>query len=390
MKAAAALLSLAFLAPILGCSGSGSSGPNQPAPGKLTLLVGSDSNLDFSQIVLGMDKVEVSPDGSNWSAFTSTGITFDLEALQGGNEAAVAPPTSLPPGNYQVRITWATKNYQSPIQIPAYVVYPGNAGSPLALPVQTIASGTVSIASGQSVTSVLMLDAGNSVQSLIGASSTTFQFLPAPVLFDGSASGAISGTVSASGSGLAGQEVLAEVVDGSGRASILRRAFTDAQGRFVLDALPVSSGGTALYYYLVCMPFDGASTALPALARAAGTVTGGTLLPGQDFAFNPANATGPGGLALTVQPPSGAGDLTLGDLRQTLSLGSYSQYLIVRSNVMGVGSSQDTYAFSGLPGGFYGANATRYLAGGGVTTKAAPSGVIVNPGATTPVSLSFP
>lgn len=396
MKPVSALFTASMLATLLACSGSGSgSGSTSQSPhGNLTLLVGSDSNPDFSQIVVGMDKVELSADGTNWSPLTTTGLTFDLEALQGGNEITVAPIASLPPGNYQIRVTWATKNYQSQIQVPAYVVYPGNAGTPLALPVTSAVQGSVAVTNGGNATAILMLDAGNSVQPLVGSSSTAFQFLPAPVLFDTATAGAIHGTVSASGSGLGDQEVFAEVVDGAGRPSILRRATTDANGNFELDALPVSSGGIPLSYFLVCMPYDGASTAYPALGLSVGTLSGGALLSGQNLSFNPADATGPGNLALTVQPHSAPGDLTLGDLRQTVSLGNFAQYLIVRSDVMGVGSSQDGYTFAGLPSsganGLYGANVTRYLAAGGVQTKAAPSGVAVNPGATTTVNLTIP
>jgi hypothetical protein len=73
------------------------------------------------------------------------------------------------------------------------------------------------------------------------------------------------------------------------------------------------------------------------------------------------------------------------DLRETLTFGSLTQYVIIRSHGTTIGTTQDTYGFAGLGTGSYGVVASR-----GAAVVSTPSQILVNPGDAATATLSFP
>lgn len=372
----------------LGCGGGSSS--TGPANGAVSLALGADSTSDWSQVVMGVEEVDASTDGAHWSAIATPRRTFDLQKLEGGSPLTLASGASLAPGTYRFRIQWATTNYDNGVFLPAYAYPAGSAtGQALAMPVSTILPGSVQIGAGQAVSLLAMLDTASAVQTFQGT-STQVVFQPTPGLFDSTCC-AITGTlVDEGGQPLAGAEVFAEIIDGTGTPHLMRRALTKSDGTYRLDGLPASLSGVQAAYYLVAMPGAGAGASHPAVAVGPVLATPGGQIAASKLAAAAAVTSGELDAAFTPETPSGQG--TFVDLRQSVNVGSSSPFLIVRANAVGtVVSSGDTYAFQDLPPGSYGVNALRFIPGGAATSSVtSPSLVVVNSGATTTVNLAFP
>ncbi|HEX9082465.1 MAG TPA: hypothetical protein VF768_09300, partial [Holophagaceae bacterium] len=166
-------------------------------------------------------------------------------------------------------------------------------------------------------------------------------------------------------------------------ATIQRRAFTDANGQYFLEALPTSA-----LYFVVSQPGNttayGAKASDPVSALSPTTYTA-------DLSFSGAQTSG--ALTLTITQASLPSEGTWGELRQNIPTGvSGTQFLIIRSQTAATGVSQDQVGFTGVaPGiGIYGVTAERSTSGGTPVTKAAGSLVTVSSGATTQVSISYP
>lgn len=374
------LLGGSLLALGLACGGGGSNGPSGSSSfPKLTVILGSNSDPELTQAVMGVEKVEISADGANWTSLGTPKATYDLMALQGGHEATLINEAPVAAGTYIFRITWATTNYADGTRLAAYVE---PAGMGLIMPTTTTFSGSVTLPSSGSSTARLSLDPSTSILKLQGA-TTTFVLTSAGAATDTAGLATITGTLRSGGTLLAGAEVLAEVVDGLGMPRILQRVFCDNAGKYVLNALPTNLGGLPPIIYVVAMPSNGAQ-AFP--ARCAGSfpmTTPGSVTTGVDMDFSGLGASA--SIALTVTPRTPTGALTVADLRQTLTFGTSSQYLIVRSHATTIGVSQDTYAFNGLGGGNYGVVATR-----GTAVVTTPSQILLNPGQATALTLTLP
>ena len=376
----------ALLFGLVACSGggSGSSGGGTGQAGGLTLDLGADSTADWSQVVMGIQEVDVSLDGTHWTMIAQPKQTFDLLGLQNGGIINLASNVTLDAGTYEVRVIWATVNYADGAKAAAYV-YPlgGGSGSALGMPVSTVSGGTIAVVGGQANPALLMLDTASAVQSFSGA--VTFQ--PSAQLFDVSSCSLSGRIINGSAAAIPGTEVLAELVDGAGTPHVVRRAITDGTGSFRMDGLASSVSGAKPTYFLVAMPAATSSTAYQAGAVGPLQPNAGQTLNAGSLAFSSPVSTGAIGLTLTPQTPSAHG--TFADLRQSITVGSLTQYLIVRADAVATGSSSDTFTFAGLPSSSYGVNATRFVPGGAVTGTAVSGTLIgVNSGATTSVSLA--
>lgn len=372
----AALVSLGLM---LACGG-GDSSHATPAPvGNLTIRLGSDSFPGYSQAVVSLEKVEATTDGTNWVLVGSVKTTVDLMALQNGHSAVVLPATSVRPATYtQFRITWATVNYQSQINQPAYVVPSGGAGQLLAMPATTTVPGPVSVVANGSVTAQVMISGQQAVQL---RAPGTYAFQATGRAFDLAASATITGHAGDGATPLAGVEVFAETVDGTGLATVQRRSFTDASGNFILEGLP-----TGALYFVAAQP-AGISSSYAAAASAPVNATAASAYAA-DLAFSAPQT--PGSLTLTLTPASTSTQGTWGELRQALPTGTAgSQILIVRSQTVATGLTQDQTGFLGLAPGIYGVTAQR-SSSGGVPVSATGSQVQVSAGATATPSISFP
>lgn len=376
---------LVLLAATLACGGGGGDIRWGGAPsGTLTVRLGSDSFPGYDQAVVSVEKLEGTLDGTNWTVLGTVQASCDLLQLQNGNSTVILPATSVPAGTYsRFRITWATKNYANPINLAAYVLPSGaSTGQPLTMPATTVVTGSVTVPAGGSTTAQIMLSGQQAVQARAGASPYTFQ--ATGQAFDTAQVASITGKLVDGTTPLAGVEVYAETVDGTGLATIQRRAFSDLSGNYSLEGLPTGSG-TA--YYVVAQPASttsayGAVASAPVIAATPATAYSANL------AFS--GPTAPGALTLTVTPASTATQGTWGELRQTLITGSVGfQTLIVRSQTASTGLSQDQVYFTGLAPLTYGVAAQRSTAGAAPVMVKDATNRAVSAGATTTTTLSY-
>jgi hypothetical protein len=373
------LASLLSLGLTLACGGGGGSNRTAEARGNLAVRLGADSFPGYDQTVVSVEKVEASVDGATWMPLGNVKSTYDLMALQNGRSAAILPATSVTAATYaQLRITWATVNYQSAINQPAYAIPNGGVGQLLTMPVTTVVSGPITVPANGNVTALIMLNGQQAVQSRAGG---TYTFQATGRAYDQAATARITGLLSQGATALSNAEVLAETVDGSGLATVQRRAFTDASGNYVLEGLPTGS-----LYFVVAQPAS-AIQAYPAVAASPVNATTATAYTA-NLSFGVPLASG--ALTLTITPASTATQGTWGELRQTLATGSAgSQTLIVRSQPMASGLTQDQAGILGLAPGTYGVTAQRSTSGAAPVMKTGTQ-VLVNAGATATSLLTYP
>ncbi|WP_291272484.1 DUF4382 domain-containing protein [Geothrix sp.] len=375
------LVALVSLGLTLACGGGGGGGNRTSPSGTLTLRLGADSFPGFSQAIVSLEKVEASVDGGTWVPLGDIKATFDLLALQGGGSTLVLPAKSVTAATYaQFRLTWATVNYQSVSHVAAYLISSGGIEQSLAMPAATVVSGPVTVPANGNVTAQIMLNGQQMVQSHAGSAST-YTFQATGRAFDMGATARITGHLSAGSTPLTGVEVFAETVDGSGLATLQRRAFTDAAGNYALEALP--AGGL---WFLVAQPV-GSLSAYPAAATSVNATAATSYAA--DLSFSTPQT--PGSLTLTVTPASTATQGTWGELRQTLATGlGGSQVLIVRSQTVATGVAQDQAGFLGLAPGAYGVTAQRSTSGGAPVMKTSATQLLVSAGGTASTVLTYP
>jgi len=365
----------------MACGGGGSNSRPVTPTGNLTLRFGSDSFPGYSQAVVSLEKVEGSTDGANWTFLGNVKATYDLMALQNGHSAVILPATAVTATTYsQFRITWATVNYQSAINQPAYVVPSGGSGQILTMPITTVITGPVTVLANGSTLAQVMLSGQQAVQVRPGP-TTTFQ--PTGNAYDLAAAAKLTGHLGDGATALSGVEVLAQTVDGLDVATLQRRAITDASGNYVLEALPTGAGYT---YYVAAQPSNGT---LAYAARASNPVTAATATTyTADLAFSSPQLSG--ALTLTITPASTATQTTWGELRQTLATGTTgSHHLIVCSQPAATSLVQDQVYFLGLAPGSFGVTSQRSSAGGAPVMKVG-STLSVASGSNVPAALSYP
>jgi len=379
------IASLLILAATLACGGGGDTRWGGGATGTLVVRFGSDSFPGYDQAIVSMEKLEGTTDGATWTPLGSVQASFDLMALQNGHSVVILPATSVPAGTYsQFRITWATRNYANPINLAAYAVPTGAAtGQPMGMPVTLMVPGPVTVPAGGSATAQIMLSGQQAVQARAGTWPYTFQ--ATGQAYDATKMATIAGKLMDGATPLAGVEVYAETLDGTlTTPTIQRRAFTDALGSYVLEALPASSN-TA--FYVVAQPGSSSSAyaavaADPVIVTSAATYTA-------NLAFSGPQA--PGAWTLTITPSSTATQGTWGELRQTLATGTSGfAPLIVRSQTATSGLSQDQVYFTDLAPGLYGVAAKRSTSGSAPVMKVDSTSRAVSAGATTTTTLSYP
>ena len=379
------LATLAFLGLMQACGGGGGSYALASVPkGTLALRFGSDSFPGYDHAYVSLEKVDASPDGSTWYSLGNVQQTLDLMALQNGNSALILPSTSVNAGTYtQFRITWATQTYPNSAFHAAYVYPSGSTLSQiLSMPATTVVGGSVVVASNGSTTAQIMLSGQQAVQSRVSGTSTTYTFQATGGVYDLAASATITGYLAYNATPIAGSEVFAETVDGTGLATLQRRAFSNSSGTFVLEGLPINT-----LYFVASLP-TGTTSAFPAVAATPVNAAAATTYTA-DLAFGA--PVSPGSLTLTITPASAATQGTWGELRQTLLPAGSTTYqsLIVRSQPVVTGLTQDQATFPGLAPGSYGVAAQRSASGATPVLKNGTT-VQVSAGATATAALVYP
>jgi hypothetical protein len=383
--------SLLCLGWMLACGGGG--GGSQPAPptGSLTLRFGSDSfpvPTPYDQVFVSLEKVDGSPDGTNWVSLGNVQATYNLMALQNGNSAVIASAVKVTPGTYkQFRITWATRTYPNSALSPAYLSQSNTfATQTLSMPTTTIINGLITVPTNGNITAQIMLSGQQAVQARAAPLVTSYTFQATGSVYDLSSSATITGHLEVGTTPLAGAEVFAETLDGTLLASIQRRALSDTSGKYVLEGLPLLPTGSL--YFVASQPVIAngaypAAAALPVNALTAATYTA-------DLAVSAASQS-PGSLTLTIAPASTATQATWGEIRQSLSTGvGNSQILIVRSQSVATGLAQDQAGIFGLiPGAPYGLTVQRSTAGATPVMKTG-NAFSVLPGGFATQTLTYP
>jgi hypothetical protein len=379
MRVRPILASLACLVLAMACGGGGggsniSLGGGTPT-GNLTVRLGSDSFPGFNQVVLSIEKLEGSTNGSTWTPLGNVKSAVDLMLLQNGNSAAILSAASAPAATYtQFRITWATVNYSTG-NTPSFVVVNG-IQSQLTMPTSTVVNGSVTVTAAGS-TVLLMLNGQQAVQ----LRSASYHFQATGSAYDPSATARLTGHLADGATPLTGVEVYAETVDSNLVATIQRRAFTDLSGNYTLEGLP--TGGQ---YFVVAQPGN-TSSSYPAQASAAvNAATAATFTANLAFSspLTPARL-----LTVYVTPSSTAAQVTWAELRKTLATGGTSQNLIVRAQTLDWNLNQDGTNIYGLFPDTYGVAAQRSTSGA-TPVKQAGTPVSLSSGGTYQTTLLFP
>jgi hypothetical protein len=325
----------------------------------------------------------VNSDASGWVTLSSPNQTYNLLALTGGVSATLAHGVTLPAGHYtQMRLVLGGGNT---LKLADGTVVDLTTPSGMQSGVKLIFN--FDVAAGTTKDVVIDLDAAHSIQVTQTGSSAKYILRPTVHAVDVAATGSISGTLSdGTGAPLVGAEVTAQTLDGLGNPAVVRSVFTDANGHYTLDLLPV--GGS---FYIVSQPVS-AGQAYTAKASTAFAVTTAT----PTFTYNASftAAITPGSVSGAITPLATSADSDVVDLLQSLSPGGTGSAatFIVRSGVATVGVVDETYAFDLVPTGGYQARATRTtLASDGTTTvnASAPMTLTVNASLATTVNFSL-
>ena len=364
---------------LLACGGGG--GGATIANGTLSLKLGSDSTSSYSKVYASLQKVEYkSSNTSTWSTLAEVETTYDLLALQNGNSATLASATSLKPGTYSFRLTWAGENYAYPSKYPGFLQRADNSTEyRMTLPTTTSVSGTVDVAEG-SLTTAEILFSGNQIAQKHASLSVPYTFQATAQVLDLANCARILGQATSGSTPLEGAEVFAETVDGSGLATVQRRALTDSNGQFVMEGLPIGK-----IYYLASQP--GTAT----LAYGAVSTSPITASSATDFSANLSftSSMAPGSLDVSVTPISTSSQGTWVELRETLATatGVYKT-LVVRSQTVDTETAKDTTSFTGLLPSTYGIMVQRSTSGGDASASTG-SEELVETGATTTAVVAY-
>lgn len=357
-----AFLVLVGLAAIcfIGCGGSSSSNAN----GAINVHLVDGPIAGYQEINLNIQTVEIRGDGG-WITLGTPSRTVNLLNLVGGVSESLAMGTTLPAGHYgQMRLVLGTSNT---VKLSDGSVQPLTVPSGLHSGIKLVVS--FDVAAGTTKDVWIDFDAAHSIQVVQAGASGQYLLRPTIWAFDKLVTGSIRGifTDAATMQPLVGAIVYAEALDSTGAAFIARSAMTDAMGAYTLDLLP-----TGATYHVVSQPVTGTATPLAYGAKASDGFVLSAAMPVFTFnaAFTVAAATG--GLSGGITPVASATQSDRVQLLQSLPTASGSHDFIVRTAMATVGTTTETYAFSGVPTGTYGIQGLRStLNADGTTTSSA-------------------
>lgn len=364
-----------------GCSGSKDSG----GTGVVSVQLVDGPIGGFQEVNVHILSVEIAS-GGGWITLGHPDRTYNLLALTGGLSETLASGATLPEGHYsQMRLVLGSGNT---VKLADGSVQDLFVPSGLQSGLKLITS--FDVVAGTTKDVWIDFDAAHSIQITHTGASDKYLLRPTLRAYDKVATGAVRGTLTEAGTGapLAGATVYAEVLDGTGEPALARSTFTDAQGAYVLDLLPV--GAT---YHIVSQPKVGTGTVKgydaqvsPGLA-----LSSGTALQTWSAAFT-ANAA-LGTVTGTLTPVATDAQSDLVQLRQSLTpAGGTAGTFIVDSAMAQVGTATETYSLGNLPAGGYTLRGLRRTLNpdGSVTfTKTPASPATVAGGATATVNLVF-
>ena len=435
------LLPVLALGLLFGCGGGSSKSSSTPAPATVNVYLGADSIPGFNSITVTVAKVEWSPDGGSWYSMGTPNGSYDLVKLQNGNgysaTGLLVSKVAMTEATIKwFRLSWATTNGSNASAAPAFVLVdnPDNPDNPVQSGVLTMPGSTTAgalgttifpadivVAAGSTVEAEIMIAGAGAVQNTGKATSTAnpqtiYTFMNATGQgFDRGACCSITGTLQASVTAtlapLSNVEVYAETVVGQPSiTSIVRRAITDSNGNYTLDALPATnSASTAPTYYVVSQAFNYLPETNAYLPQASAPVVASTspaVFPSVDLTFTTLAPT-VGTIAATINPASTMPvtnvtqktQSTWAELSQLLLTPSNQSVvganLIIRSTEAVTGASSDLITLASLPTGQpYIFTAQRTTTTGTSVPLAPvalslPTSLTLTSGVTTPVTLTY-
>jgi len=349
--------------------------PSLGPTGSMSLHLVDNVSQKFAQVNVFVAQVQIQKYGSDWYTVATPNQLFDLLKLTSGVSALLAQNAVLPLGRYdKMRLILGDGcNVQmldgkfNPLKIGPELV-----GG-------LILDCDIDLALGKVAQVFIDIDAGKCVQSILGPGGDTDYWLrPIGRVVDKGLTGGINGKLlDPLGKGLAGVPVLAQIIGADGYPSLVRKAFTDQDGCYKLDLLPL--GAT---YYVASRPFIGPNVFAP-------IASGPLVLNNQaknltfDGVCSPVDKYG--GLGGSVWPLAGVGQTTVIELMAFIPVApGISKWLIV-DDCMGDLGKDEQYGFGKMPFGQYAVRATRhnFLNGGFVSHKFGGIGdkLLVGPGA---------
>jgi hypothetical protein len=338
-----------------------------------------DAPADYQEINLDVQKVDIHGE-DGWRTLGTPQQTVNLLSLTGGVSAVLVDGAPLPVGTYtQMRLVLGPANTVKLLDGTVHdLKVPSGMQSGVKL------NARFDVAANMTKDVYIDFDAHRSIFLNRAGSSGQYLLLPVVRAFDKLETGAVTGvlTDAVTRAPLAGVIVTAQTVDEGGTPSIVRSVNTGADGRYLLDLLPV--GGT---YHVVSQPLAGGSAYL-ARASAPIAVTVAASTPTYDAAFEPTSQVG----AITGSiEPMADGDIV--SAQQTLDAGASPRTFIVRITTGVVADGAETYDLEDLPAGSYSVFVTRRTVDAGGTETATTSAAVsatVEAGGTVTADLTLP
>lgn len=366
-------LSLAIAA-LAGCQASGGNG-------FITVRLVDGPSLEYSELNLHVLRVEISKDGEGWMTIGTPDVTVDLLTLTGGVAQTLVDGASVPAGTYgQLRLvlgagnTIRTADGLHDLKVPSGM----QSGVKLNVHFEVEPNTTKDV--------FVDFDAHRSV--FVHQAGASLQYILRPVVraFDRVVTGAVLGTVTDAGTGapLAGVEVTAQTLDGSGHPAVARATTTAADGSYVLDLLPVDGA-----YWVVAQPRVGAQ-AYEAGAAGPLAITVEDPVLSVDLAFA---AVASGGVAGAIAPPPAEGEFDEVVVLGTVEVDGTDRTFVLRTAPATAAEGAETYAIDLLPPGTYALfviRATPDGDGGYAFAQGPQASASVSAGATASVALAAP
>lgn len=353
------------------CSGSGN--------GRMTVRL-VDAPAELKEVNLDVQRVEVNgPDG--WRTLSTPKRIVNLLSLTHGVADTLANAT-LPAGHYgQLRLVLGPG---SQVRLADDTVHDLKVPSGQQSGVKLVVSFDVAENTTKDV--YVDFDAYRSIFVHEAGASEQYLLRPTVRACDRLETGAITGRLedAATHAPLAGVEVMAEVVDGSGTPAVVRTVPTDADGRYALDLLPI--GGS---YHVVAQPRAGGK-AYAARASGAIAISAAAPTPAWEAAFDAVSDAG--AISGSITPVASASESDLVAARATLDAGGAPALLVVRTATATTTEGAESFAIAALPAGAYSLVATRRTVDAdlNVTERtSAPVPATVAPGGTATAALGF-
>lgn len=370
-----ALAVFALAAAAAGCGGGSSK------TGTLSLHL-VDGPGDFQEINLHVLEVRVNGPGG-WTTLSRPDQTWDLLTLRGGVIATLAAGVPLPAGDYsQVRLLLGPGNT---VRLADGTLQDLQVPSGLQSGLKIVCPTHVGAGAAQDV--FIDFDGARSI-FLHGTGAGSWILRPVIRCQEKAASGALSGTLTTLetevSAPLAGAAVTAQVLDAGGSPTVVRTVTTGADGRYLLDLLPL--GAT---YHVVTQPLVGSASYA---ARASGPLALTAATPTRTFDVAFAQQAVSGAVAGTITPTATVDDADEVAAIQPLDAGGTTGRFVVRTVAAAVASGAESYAVPGLPVGGYSLAVTRRTLSGSTetVTAGAPRDATVAAGTTTTLDLTVP